>query len=113
MKRKQRIIPIIKPLSNSTLDFVSTIGNLYLQNGEHKNIAEKKIQFFLDQLRTKYWLSSTAMDEAFVNRLSRKSGRDEQETRDLVNTINAIRLSETISSAQLMDLNKKIEGFQV
>ena len=56
MKRKQRIIPIIKPLSNTTLEFVRTIGNLYFQNSEHKSIAEKKINFFMDRLRTKYWL---------------------------------------------------------
>ncbi|MGG7036986.1 MAG: DUF4350 domain-containing protein, partial [Flavobacterium sp.] len=29
-KRRQRIIPIIKPLENTTVDFAKTIGNLYL-----------------------------------------------------------------------------------
>ena len=31
MKRRQRIIPIVKPLPNTTMEFVATIGNLYFQ----------------------------------------------------------------------------------
>src|SRR5205085_7557129 len=46
-KRRQRIIPIIEPLANSTLEFTRTLGNLYLSKGDHKNIAAKKIQYFL------------------------------------------------------------------
>jgi hypothetical protein len=111
MKRRQRIIPIIKPLSNSTLDFVNTIGNLYLQSGEHKNIAEKKIQFFLDHLRTKYWLNTTVLNDGFSDALARKTGKDAEESKALVNTINTIRSKEKISSEELMDLNRKIEQF--
>ena len=113
LKRTQRIIPIIKPLANTTLDFVSTIGNLYFQNGEHKNIAEKKIQFFMDHLRTKYWLSSIALDDNFINVLARKTGKDERESRDLIQTIISVRAKERISADELLDLNKKIEKFQL
>ena len=42
-KRKQRIVPIIAPLQNTTVDFTKTIGNLYYQEGEHQNIINKKI----------------------------------------------------------------------
>ena len=113
MKRRQRIIPIIKPLSNSTLDFVNTIGNLYLQSGEHKNIAEKKIQFFLDQIRTKFWLNTAVVNVAFAETLAKKTGRDLEESKTLINAINAIRSKEKISAEELMDLNKRIERFQV
>jgi hypothetical protein len=113
LKRRQRIIPIIKPLSNTTLDFVSTIGNLYFQSGEHKNIADKKIQFFMDQLRTKYWLNTNIMDDSFVRTLARKSGKEQQESRDLIKTIISIRSKERISADELMDLNKKIENFHL
>lgn len=113
MKRRQRIIPVIKPLANSTLDFVSTIGNLYLQSGDHKNIAEKKIQFFLDQLRSKYLLNISQLDERFISTLSRKTGKGEQEIREMINGIITVRSKEKISAEELIDLNKKIEKFQV
>lgn len=48
-KRKQRIVPIIKPLENLTVDFTKTIGNLYYQEGDHTNIIDKKIIYFLEK----------------------------------------------------------------
>ena len=111
MKRRQRIIPVIKPLPNTTLEFVSTIGNLYYQNGDHKNIAEKKILYFLDQVRANYWLNTNHLDQSFVNALSGKSGKEEVVIKKLVDTINAVRTRESISADELMDLNRKLEAF--
>jgi hypothetical protein len=111
LKRRQRIIPVIKPLANSTLDFVSTIGNLYLQSGDHKNMAEKKIQFFMDQLRTKYLLNTSVLNESFIKMLSKKTGKNELETSDLIKTINIVRSKKEISAGELTDLNKKMEKF--
>jgi hypothetical protein len=111
IKRKQRVIPIIKPLENTTLEFVSTIGNLYYQSGEHKNVAEKKIHFFLDQVRTKYWLSSHKLDEAFIQALTRKSGKPEEEVRGLITVIIFILNSRDIAVDRLVDLNERIEKF--
>ncbi|MBL0018352.1 MAG: hypothetical protein IPP17_18390 [Bacteroidetes bacterium] len=44
-KRKQRIIPVIEPLNNTTLEFTKTVGILYFAHGDHKDISEKKIKF--------------------------------------------------------------------
>jgi hypothetical protein len=53
-KRKQRIIPIVKPLANTTLEFTETVGRLYFQYKDHKNIADKKITYFLENLMMNY-----------------------------------------------------------
>ncbi|MBE2281555.1 MAG: DUF4350 domain-containing protein [Ignavibacteriaceae bacterium] len=45
-KRKQRIIPIINPPANDSLEFVKTVGQLYFQKGNHHNLALKKIHHF-------------------------------------------------------------------
>ncbi len=113
MKRKQRIIPIIKPLGNTTLEFVSTIGNLYYQRSDHKNIAEKKINFFLDQLRSKYWINTSRLDEIFVQTLAKKTGNDEADVRRIVKTITGIRSKDQITAEELVELNKEIEKFNL
>jgi len=110
-RRKQRIIPVIKPLANTTLEFVNTIGNLYYQNSEHKSIATKKINFLLEQIRSRYWLSTTKLDAVFINTLARKSGNREEDVTNLVNTIVHIQRQEHLTAAQLLDLNEKIELF--
>lgn len=110
-KRKQRIIPVMKPLANTTLEFVSTIGNLYYERADHKNIAEKKINFFLEQLRSQYLLATTHLDERFVKTLANKSGREEQQVETLVKTINFILSCHDIAAEHLMELTEQIQNF--
>jgi hypothetical protein len=110
-KRKQRIIPVIPPLSNTTLEFVSTIGNLYYQKGDHKNIAEKKIQFFLEQVRTNYFLSTTQRNDFFITCLAKKSGNSDEVTRTLIQNIERILSSTQIDKKMLIDLNDQLERF--
>jgi hypothetical protein len=112
-KRKQRIIPIIKPLTNTTLEFIATIGNLYYQRGDHKNIAEKKIQFFFDQVRAHYLMNVQQRDEGFVAVLAKKSGTPEKTVRDLISIINHVLTKEKITAGELTDLNRSIEKFQL
>lgn len=110
-KRKQRIIPEIKPLSNSTLEFVSTIGNLYYQKGDHKNMAEKKILFLFDQIRNQYYLNAHQRGENFAELLSKKSGYPLLETTQLLNSIDRILSSDRIGAEDLKELNQRIEKF--
>lgn len=110
-KRKQRIIPVIKPLANTTLEFVSTIGNLYYQRGDHKNIADKKIQFFFDYIHTHYFMSTNQRDESFISTLSRKSGSGEQTVRSLIEIIHTIHSHEKIRKEELITLNALLEKF--
>jgi hypothetical protein len=111
MKRKQRIIPVITPLANTTLEFVGTIGNLYYQSAEHKNIVEKKIHFLMDQIRAKYWLNTNVLNEPFIVALAKKSGKSEEDVRAMINLILALQEKDKISSEELIDINKKIEKF--
>lgn len=110
-KRKQRIIPVITPLANASLEFVATIGNLYYQKGDHKNIAEKKIEFFFDQVRSHYFISNVTQHESFVQALSKKTGRELDETREVIGLINKVKELPTISAATLQELTAKLDHF--
>ncbi|MEP6928831.1 MAG: DUF4350 domain-containing protein, partial [Flavobacterium sp.] len=92
-KRKQRIVPILKPLPNLTVDFTKTIGNLYYQEGDHENIIDKKIIYFLERMRNEYLLDTTKLDADFITKLHHKSGKDENDIRELVFLINEHRKS--------------------
>lgn len=92
-KRKQRIVPILKPLPNLTLDFTKTIGNLYYQEGDHGNIIDKKIIYFLERIRNEYLIDTTRLDDDFIKKLHHKSGKEESDIRELVFLINEHRKS--------------------
>ncbi|PWB24733.1 DUF4350 domain-containing protein [Flavobacterium sp. HTF] len=110
VKRKQRIVPILKPLPNLTVDFTKTIGNLYYQEGDHGNIIDKKIIYFLERMRNEYLLDTTKLDEDFIKKLQHKSGKNEDDIRDLVFLINEHRKSYHGSLEEdLIRINNAIE----
>ncbi|KDN55402.1 DUF4350 domain-containing protein [Flavobacterium seoulense] len=109
-KRKQRIVPIIKPLSNLTVDFTKTIGNLYYQEGDHNNIVDKKIIYFLEKIRNEYLLDTTKLDEEFINKLHHKSGKNKDDIKHLIQLIIDHRKSYHHSvEYDLIQINKAIE----
>ncbi|MFH6992362.1 DUF4350 domain-containing protein [Flavobacterium sp. FlaQc-48] len=109
-KRKQRIVPILKPLSNLTVDFTKTIGNLYYQAGDHDNIIDKKIIYFLEKIRTDYLIDTTKLDDHFIKKLHHKTGKDISDIQELVFLINEHRKSYHGSLEEdLIRINNAIE----
>ena len=109
-KRKQRIIPIIKPLSNTTVDFTKTIGNLYYQEGDHQNLIDKKIIYFLERIRNDYLIETSTLDENFVKKLQAKTGKEIKDIEHLVHLIKHQRKSYNLSiESDLIEINNAIE----
>lgn len=109
-KRRQRVIPIIKPLANTTVDFTKTIGNLYYQEGNHQNIIDKKIIYFLERVRNEYLMDTSNLDENFIKKLQLKTGKELKDIEHLVYLINYQRKSyhQSIES-DLIEINNAIE----
>src|SRR5258706_5242057 len=84
MRRKQRFIPVITKPRNDSLDFVKTIGRLYYDKGDHKNLCRKMSAYFLEHVRNRYKLSTTEMNEEFVKNLQFKTSVDEAEIQSIV-----------------------------
>jgi len=111
VKRKQRIIPIIRPLPNTTLQFTETIGRLYFQRSDHRNLALKRIRVLLDYIRQVYYLKTSEIDGDFYETLSAKSGLSPEDIEQLFGLIAYIQEAETISLEVLVKLNEKVEAF--
>ena len=110
-KRRQRIIPVVPPLSNTTVQFVQTVGRLYYLNGDHKNLAEKKISHFLEHLRNYYYLKTDTLSEALYQQIAEKSGIPRKEVDRLFHVIRAVQRREEISEAELLQLHQLMETF--
>jgi hypothetical protein len=112
IKRKQRIIPVIEPKRNTTLDFVDVVGTLYFQTGNHKNVADKKITYFLEYIRTAFQVSTNIYDDAFISRIANLSGIEKQKVHDLFYYFSDLSIKHTISQQELLKLNSMIEVFK-
>lgn len=111
IKRRQRIIPLIQPLRNSTLDFVQTVGGLYFNKRDNKNIAIKKVNHFLEFLRSKFFLQTNHLNEEFIQALKKKTGATEHEVMELVNLIRSVNEAGHVNDDVLLLLNSKIDAF--
>ena len=109
-KRKQRIVPILKPLTNTTVDFTKTIGNLYYQEGDHQNIINKKIIYFFEKIRNEYLIDTTVLDENFEKKLQLKTGKNIQDIKELVWLIKRINGPYYLCVEEdLIEINNAIE----
>ncbi len=111
MRRKQRPIPVIKKPRNDSLDFVKTIGRLYYDKGDHKNLCRKMAAYFLEYVRSRYKLSTTALDKELVKGIHYKSGVPEAEISGIVDFIRGLDLAGTITSTQLISFYRQLESF--
>ncbi|RYY56621.1 MAG: DUF4350 domain-containing protein [Chitinophagaceae bacterium] len=110
LRRKQRIIPIIRKESNSSLDFTRTIGRLYHDKGDHTNLARKMGAYFLEHVRSRYKLVTSTLDENFARQLHYKTGVNEPLVQEILHTINHIEHNQ-VSAAQLAAFHKQLETF--
>ena len=110
-KRKQRIIEERNPNVNTTVEFTETIGRLYLQKRDNKNIADKMVTYFNEYIRNTYFLNSNHITDDFVTMLSRKSGVEKNKVDTLYRTIAATQGSDEVNDYQLLSLHEQIQGF--
>ncbi len=110
-KREQRIVPVVKPLENATVEFTKTIGNLYYQSGDFTSIVDKKILFFLERVRSTYYLNTESLNATFIKRLSVKSNVPLEQTKQLIELINQLKGKPLHDKNELKELNKRINAF--
>lgn len=110
-KRKQRIIPEITPPKNSSIEFAKTIGDLYLEKGNHKLIADKKIRFLYDYIRTNLGLDTDEQNKQFKTDISNRSGIERSEIEAMFDVIELVSDKENISPKELKLLTDRIDQF--
>lgn len=111
IKRRQRIIPVIEPLDNATLSFVNVVGQVYYEQRDNLNIANKKVLYFLERLRADYNLKTNPLDQVFMESLAQKTGVEPEFAKNLVDYINFLGNNTYITNKELIELNKLIEQF--
>ena len=111
MRRKQRYIPIMTKPKNDSMDFVKTIGRLYYDKGDHRNLSRKMGSYFLEYVRNRYKLPTGRLDDDFVKALQYKSGSDESTIRGIISFIRYAEDAPLITNRELTDFHKQLENF--
>ncbi|MBN2612008.1 MAG: DUF4350 domain-containing protein [Bacteroidales bacterium] len=110
-KRRQRPVPVIKPLKNNTLEFVETVARLYMRSKDYRDLILKKITFFNEQLHTRYSINMADYDEKKIEALSRKSGVDISRIRDIYSAAETITNRGSATVEELSGICRRINDF--
>lgn len=109
-KRRQRTIPLHKPLINSTIEFVQTLALFFKKDGDKQivEIREKYLKLYIWQ---RYKIASTLPLEAYTQKVALHSGVARKNIVHIFSLANYIKKSPTKVSAELMELHKHITHF--
>lgn len=112
-KREQRAVHVVKPEPNLSKEFARTIATLYYESGNPGNLAQKKVDYFLYDIRTHFQLDILQLEEeVFAVQLSRKSGIPLAACQSLIHLLIRYRKGHIATDAELVALNKRIEEFR-
>ena len=85
-KRRQSVIPVLKPDENASYEFISTIADIYFQEKSYRSISKQAFRHFLQYLRDRYgvvihldhngMLSDSSASAARLSYLSGVSGTE-------------------------------------
>lgn len=110
-RRRQRAIPVLNPLQNTTLEFVNVISHVYYNDKNHKNIGREKIRYFYESIRKRFHVNTLELNEELIQEISLLSGIDKKEVERLFMYCKRIETSKEVTEYELLELNRQIELF--
>lgn len=112
IKRRQRAIPVVPPVSNTSAAFIETVGLLYYNKGDNRNLAHKMELHFLDWVRTRLHLSTANLNDDFAVLLSAKAGVPAATAHRLLSLLHRLHLDQAaVSNDFLFDFYRTIQEF--
>ncbi len=111
IKRNQRIIPVMAAPANDSLDFIKTIGRLYFQKRDNKDLCRKMSLYFTEYVHRHFNMPAGNMDADFISRLSQKSGCSEHTIQSITNYIRFIQEAPAVQDRQVAELYDLLDRF--
>lgn len=110
-KRRQRVVEVLPPVRNTTMDFIRTLSMLYYDKANHREIAKKMIQYFQEDLAFKFHVNPQQLSEKDLQFVALKSGVELSKVRFLLTFIRDTQKQHVIDSDTLLLLNSYIQDF--
>ncbi len=110
-RRRQRAIPVLNPVTNTTLEFVHVVSHVYFNSLNHKHIAEERIRYFYEDIRRRFTIPTHTIDDAFYQLLHDLSGVEHKQIKQLFLYCERIKKFADLSELELIELNRQILNF--
>lgn len=112
-KRKQRIVPVIDPVKNTTVEYIETVGNLYYQENDHTQLLDKQIKFAMYFIRTEWKINTQELNQDFKSKLQQKSLANIADIDQFINFIISFNTDKKYSQTDLIQFNQLLEKLHI
>lgn len=108
-RRKQKVIPQFAMPTNSSIDFIQNISNLYYSKKKHNLLANYKLNTLKIYLKEKYFLIwENDLNHAFKTKLFTKIDLNNKEINELFSYIKQLENNKELNAKQLIKYNMLI-----
>lgn len=113
-RRRQRVIPVLPPLTNRNLEFVRLLGTIYFRRHDNLDLLRKKYTYFKDDVRRRLMmdLDDEKSERQNARILAQRASLDEEEVVELLSSLRGLaKLNDgDISAITLKDYINRIEN---
>lgn len=109
-KRVVRPMPILRPVKNNSLDYVTVIAALFESEANKIRAAQYRANYVLDRIREKYYLDTSDLGDELLNELAIKSEVQPQRLASLIYQLKKAKTLTKMSSDEFREFNKEIEA---
>ncbi len=112
LRRKQKMIPVIQPNTNTTVSFIQTIAQLYYSKKDHANIGRKMAAYFIEHLRSRYYMPAMPLSDNWAAMLSHKTGLSVSEAYNMTALMKKAQAGDNFTEADLLELHFAIKRIE-
>ena len=112
-KRKQRIMPIIEPIKNTSVEYIETVANLYYQENNHTQLLDKQIKHALYYIRAEWHIATQDITNDFKEKLKQKSLASDLDVNQFIHFITNFNSTKKYSQNDLILFNQLLEKLNI
>lgn len=109
--RQQRIVKLIEPLRNSTLEFVQAVGRLYFLQRNHPKLIQIQMRYFLHFIRERYRVKARTPDLIQLDILSQRSAVSKEHIQAIINEYERLKSYVELKDADAIHFHKLLNQF--
>lgn len=110
-KRTQRTIPVLEPNTNTSLQFIQTMGRLYRLKNDHKRMVELQMSQFLSHARDHYRIPTTEEELDLAGTIAIKSGVPKPAVAEIFAMHENLSRQDSVRAGELATFHQLLQHF--
>jgi len=110
-KRRQRVIPVLEPNTNTSLEYLTTIGRLYFMQNDNRQLSRQQAKLWRQHIWQEYALRLKPEQKSFGILLAARSGRPIEIIEPLLVMYSNMESARFVNEETMINFHRMLERF--